>query len=157
MTWRAVFGVLFVGTITLIVVLQTYMASNPIDAEELYRRCVQATPTWPNYDEDIKAQVGARPFAEWKGEPLSAIRDDEGLAVTFTLSGPWAERDAAMPILIRDALGTVQRDGHWHRDGPHVVYRFPAESDSAVLSLDSVEVRYPHHTRRLLVKEQAAS
>jgi len=156
MSWRAVFAGLVAVSLVLVIALQSYLAAQPIDPDELAQRCRHATPTWPNYDEDIKAQVGARPFAEWKGEPVSAVRDGEGLAIAFTISGPWATRDAAMPVLIRDGLGAVQRDRQWHRDGPHVVYRFPAENGDAALALDSIEVRYPHHTRRLLVHEQAA-
>lgn len=140
-----------------VITAQVLVGGQPLDPAELDRRCRQAVPAWPNYDEDIKAQIGVRPFAEWEGEPVSATRDDDGIAVAFVISGPWAGRDAAMPVLIRDALGAVHRNEDWHRDGPHVVYRFPAGNDSAALALDSIEVRYPRHTRRLLVREDAES
>ena len=140
--------------LVLLVAAQVYLTGQPMDPLELSQRCQQATPAWTNYDEDIKAQIGARPFAEWRGEPISAVREAGAIAVTFRISGVWAERDAAMPVLMRNALGSVQRDRNWQREGDHVVYRFPVDDDSAALALDSIEVRYPHHTRRLLVQER---
>lgn len=152
MSWRAVAGAMAAAMIGLLFAAQVLVGGQSISPEELDRRCRHAIPTWPNYDEDIKAQVGARPFAEWEGEPVEAWRTEYGLAVSFRVSGVWATRDTAMPILLRDALGTVLRNGDWYRDGALVVYRFPAEGEFAALTLDSIEVRYPRQTRRLMVR-----
>lgn len=127
--------------------------TSTVSSAELLSRCQAAEPAWSNYDEDIKAQVGARPFAEWQGEPIAAEQTPEGLRITFRIHGPWAGRNAAMPILIRDGLGAVQRDTAAVFPEPGlVVYRFES-SRGFGLALDSVEVRYPRHIRRVLVQQ----
>ncbi len=135
-----------------IVLLMFLMAKRPIPEEELARRVAQSAPSWNNYDEDLKAQLGAAPVAEWKGDILGIRWDGATLKVRFSLRGDWAERDIAIPVLIRLPDGETSMNQTASREGREVVYSFPAQLESPP---QWVIVRYPFYgERRIVLSEE---
>ena len=131
--------------------LYTYFNSRPISPEEMARRCREAQPRWQSYQEDIKAFIGAAPVAEWRGRPISAARG--GAEVTFQIDGGWADRTAALPVLLRTPTGEVHCSAKATGKGGERVYRFPIEADAAPPWL---EIQYPHARDRLVLDAQGA-
>ncbi len=122
-----------------------------IDEADLARRCVQSRPEWNNYDEDIKAQIGATAAAQWDGEPLRAHAGNGQVQVTFAIRGPWEKRSAALPVLMRDPYGNTLRDsGEAGRNGSERTYTFILPAATAEGSLPWIEIKYLHHERRLV-------
>jgi len=124
--------------------------SRPVPPEEVRIRAEQSNPSWQNYPEDIKAQLGAGPAAQWQGEPIRAIRRNATVHVVFHVTGPWATYDAAMPVLLRDPYGNIYRNTTFHREEGETVYVFDLKEEAATGPLAWVEVKYPHHVRRLI-------
>ncbi|MDQ1256511.1 MAG: hypothetical protein QG656_1107, partial [Candidatus Hydrogenedentes bacterium] len=101
------------------------------------------------YPEDIKGQMGARPAAEWSGEPISATREGSTVRVTFRLSGAWAQRTAAIPILLREPHGGTFKNQRAECAEGSVTYVFELpEADGA--SLPWVEIKYPSGEKRMI-------
>ncbi|MFM1919891.1 MAG: hypothetical protein RLZZ303_1525 [Candidatus Hydrogenedentota bacterium] len=131
----------------MILALFAWGGSMAIPEQELARRCAESTPQWDNYQEDIKAQVGARPVAEWSGIPVAASYALGMLRLQFRVEGPWANREAAIPLLIKEPGGSVLTGhGRGDRQGS-ASYTIPLPH--AGESLPWVEVQYPHHRLRM--------
>lgn len=126
-------------------------ARDRMEPEELARNAALSRPEWANYQEDIKAHLGATPAAQWEGRPLSAQLTDSVLEVTFELSGPWAERDFVLPILMRDALGDERRHTAYVLDLPRVTYIFHLPERQGNTPIPWVLLKYPHHEDRLIL------
>lgn len=123
-----------------------------LSEDELARRVAQSQPSWNNYDEDLKAQLGAAPVAQWEGS-LSGIQWEPGVVrVSFSLRGDWAERDAAIPVLVKLPTGETMRHESALRAGGQVEYRFPSSCD---IPPRWVRVRYPFYgERRIVLSEE---
>ena len=128
--------------------------SNQVSPEELAARVAESRPEWANYQEDLKAQVGVTPLAEWEGKPLSARHEGRDLHITFQVDGPWSERDVALPILLRDPFGNARRNLSAECQGRSVVYRFYFPDIARDAPLPWVEIQYPGRERRLVFSEQ---
>ena len=125
-----------------------------VSTEELARRIQNSTPTWQSYSEDIKGQVGAAPVAEWEGQ-ISEIRLVGGaVQATFRLSGPWAQRDVAIPVLLREPFGGTCRSTAARRDGDLVTYIIELPEAARGEALPWVELKFPHGQRRLPLSEE---
>ena len=134
--------------LTCLIVALSWVNSTELSEDDLAERCAQSVPRWDSYQEDIKGQVGARPVAQWLGVPASASAVNGTVTVTFTVNGPWAERAAAVPIIIKDPTGAVLV-AHGKGDGAGTVsyeITLPGAEQSSVPWL---EVQYPHHRERL--------
>lgn len=139
-------------TAILIVLVSTACAPPAISDEELAQRVAGARFDWQNYHEDIKAQMGATPAAEWQGEPVKAWRDAAGIHVEFSVQGPWSGRRIGLPILMRDPAGTVQQSTAADCQAGKVSYAFPP-STLASSSFDFIELKYPHGERRMVLEK----
>lgn len=137
-----------------IALFTSFDAANPVPDEELQTRVAESAPAWDGYQEDIKAQIGATPVAQWRGEPRKVEREGNTLRVTFRVAGPWAEGSAAMPILLQDPYGaTYQNATAEVRGGGEIEYSFEL-AGSATQTLPWVKVRYPHHEKRLPLSQE---
>jgi len=123
-----------------------------LEPADLAQRVASSRPTWENYHEDVKAQVGATPVAQWVGEPESAARVPRGVRVTFLVTGAWAQRDCAPPVLLRDPRGEVHRSVRAAIAGGRVAYSFEWPGSEGAL-LPWIELRYPHGEKRLVLSE----
>lgn len=120
-----------------------------VSEDELAKRVASCRPTWQNYHEDIKGQIGAGPVAEWEGS-LEAVEARVGsVTATFRISGPWAGRDVAIPMLLQEPLNGAHQNNGAQREGDRVIYRF--DLPSADGALPWIELRFPHHTRRVAI------
>lgn len=128
-------------------------ASGP-SREELDRRVAAAQPEWGSYMEDVKAQVGAGPVAQWAGRPTSAFYAAGAVRVVFALEGPWAQRRAAMPVLLRTPYGGVFRDSQAQCHSGTVGYVFRLDNAGVPDSLPWAEIKYPGGERRLVFDAQ---
>lgn len=121
---------------------------------ELVARCAKSQPSWQNYPEDIKAQVGAGPIAEWEGVPSQAQYRDGVLRVTFSVQGPWSRRDASVPVLLQDPTGRVHRNVSAECASGSVVYSFDLSKTSGETVPAWVELKFPHGTKRISLSER---
>jgi len=141
------------GLLLLIVaVVAAFNARGPGRAV-LAERCAQARPAWENYQEDIKGQVGAGPAAQWEGEFLGAYYEDNSILVVFELAGPWADHDFGIPVLLRDPYGKLHRHDVLIRHRGKHVYRFELPGDQDPAAMPWVEIQYPHHRRKAVLRE----
>ena len=124
-----------------------------VSEEELKRRIEASAPQWANYQEDIKGQIGATPAAEWEGKPVSARIDGAALYVEFEMIGPWAAREIALPLLAHDPLGNTYQNTAAEFDGARTTYIFTLAEEAASGTLPWVEIKYPHHERRLVFSD----
>lgn len=125
-----------------------------LDDQEVARRVAESRPTWPNYQEDIKAQIGAGPVAEWEGQLESVEAHAGRVVVRFIVRGPWSTRDCAIPILLQEPLGGVHQSEDARREGAHVTYTFRlAKGDAPV---PWIALRFPHGTRRIAIPSTGA-
>ena len=125
-----------------------------LSTEELAQRVQRSFPDWADYQEDLKAQLGATPVARWEGAPLRARVAGDEVTVVFEVSGPWAEYDFALPILIKDHLGMVYRNNAARRTGPEVEYTFQLKDRVEGTSVPWVEIAYPHHFQRIAFSDE---
>jgi hypothetical protein len=121
---------------------------------ELASRTAQSRPIWQSYSEDLKAQLGARPAAEWQGAAVAVRRDGAAVEVSFALSGPWATRDVFAPVLMREPLGSTLRSVDASRRGNVATYRFELDDEAARAPLPWVQVKFPHGERRIILQEK---
>ncbi|HPK00105.1 MAG TPA: hypothetical protein PKW60_11510 [Candidatus Hydrogenedentes bacterium] len=133
------------GVVVLVMILS---AKGPMSSEELARRVMKCEPSWSNYDEDLKAQIGAAPVAEWKGEPAEARWEAGELRVSFAMLGVWAGRDAAIPVLVKLPNGETHRNEAAAWEDGRLVYQF---TTSLQATPQWVIVRYPFYGERRLV------
>jgi len=132
------------------VVYISVLSGTPISPEELERRVTASRPTWESYQEDIKAQIGARPVAEWEGRPLRASLEGGALQIAFAVEGVWATRKFAVPVLVRDPSGNVFRSADATHIGAKTGYTFLLPNSLDPVTLGWVEVRYPGNVKRLV-------
>ena len=124
-----------------------------IDERGLVGLAAEAQPAWPSYQEDIKGMIGATPVAEWEGVPVRAWRDAATVRVQFQLRGPWRQREAAVPILMRDAVGSIRRSVNGVRQDDSCVYVFDVPEWTAA-SATWFELKYPHAEKRIVLGAQ---
>ena len=72
------------------------------------------------------------------------------MQVTFELAGPWASREAAIPVLLRDPLGVVHRSSGEVLASPRVTYEY-MDGQGALATVPWVELRYPHKEQRVML------
>lgn len=124
-------------------------ADGLLDSADLGRRASLSNPDWSNYEEDIKAQLGAGAVAEWRGRPVAVQREGARVRVTFRLEGSWTNRDFVLPVLMRDPYGKERRQqGHEIGDAT-VDYIFRLDENDAEAPLPWIVVKYPHNEDRL--------
>ncbi len=146
-------ALLFGVAVLLFAAVVAWLAAPEISPEELLRRCEACKPEWLSYQEDIKGQIGARPVALWRGEPVSVRRTGSGWEVAFALSPPWSEYGAAVPVLLRDSLGgELIPESSRMEDGLRV-YRYKSPPDAGG---PWVELHYPHTERRIVLDAAGA-
>ncbi len=119
--------------------------------DELATLVARARPVWANYGEDIKAELGATPVAQWSGRPLSARVEDGRVRIEFELSAPWRDYAFGMPVLIRDPLGRVHRPARY---ADHA-YEFTLEGFASGAVIAWIEVRYPPNEERRIAFDHA--
>lgn len=153
-TANRMLGILFVFWVAGIVLLCP-ACSNSITDEQLATRVAAANPSWQSYDEDIKGQVGARPVAEWTGEPMEAAWNPPRLSVVFQVTGVWQQRQSALPILMKEPTGGTYRNSSAEIEGERVTYVFTLPEDAGRKPFAWIELKYPpHQTRRITLSEQ---
>ena len=108
-------------------------------------------PKWQTYQEDIKADIGAGPVAQWVGEPVKAVHEQAGVRVTFQMSGPWAARDTAIPVLIQDPLGRVIQNVSHQRRQQTLTYQFNFSETGSATTLAWIEIKYPNRVKRMIL------
>lgn len=118
---------------------------------ELERRAVASHPDWANYEEDLKADLGARAVAEWEGRPRRLRLVGSGIEVDFSIEGAWANRTFAIPILLRDNIGHMRRNTSVGiRDGL-VTYGFEQIYGTDRPDPVWIELRYPDAEQRFVL------
>lgn len=122
-----------------------------INETELAALAGKAHPVWTNYQEDIKAQIGATPVAQWRGTPRHAWKDAEGIHVQFDIEGAWKKRACVIPILIRDNGGTEYLSPKGVVEQGTVTYTFPSASLNSVFA-NTIEIKYPNEERQLVLE-----
>ena len=140
--------------LTVLSLLTLHLACSPgVTDAELARRVAAAHPAWQSYEEDIKAQLGAGPAAEWSGS-LDAVRcDAESIRATFRVVGPWSRRTVAAPILMREPTGRVLQNRDASNDGGSVTYVFDRPSTLTSDVPAWLEFRFPHGEGRVVLSE----
>jgi hypothetical protein len=118
------------------------------DTRGLVRRCAACQPEWLSYDEDLKAAIGARAHAQWKGELFSVQVNARRILLTFRLEAPWAEYNAAVPLLVRTPAGRQYRTTKAETKNGLCVWRVERAPD-AEDTPDWIEVRYPVNAKRV--------
>lgn len=151
---RRLFVVLIAVAVAVVAALISLAYRSGLSEEEMARLTASAAPTWENYPEDIKAQIGAGPVAEWQGKPVKAVWDGkETIEVTFEMTGPWATIDAAIPILLRDPLIGTHEPAATHRQGNYITYSFTLYDGTTAIPLPWVEVKHPAGQDRIMLIE----
>jgi len=123
---------------------------------DLAQRVRTSHPQWQSYQEDLKAQIGAGPVAQWSGEAVTARQDNATLTLTFRLVGPWASRDPAIPVLILDPLGHVRQNSAATRQNDLVIYEFKPEPAGSASPFPWIEVKFPNGSKRIVFDEKGA-
>jgi len=131
-----------------LVLLFTIINSHELTSEELIRRCILSDPAWNGYQEDIK-EIGARPVAQWHGEPVALEVLQDGVRLTMRLEAPWDGWEAALPVLLKDPEEHVHRDVRSERDGNLRIYHFSAIPGAGTSAPPWLEIQYPHTKRRI--------
>jgi hypothetical protein len=124
-------------------------ARQPTD-DELARRIASCAFTWQNYQEDIKT-ISSALAAQWRGAPNLVVRDRAQVHVTFLIEGPWADRNVAIPVLLREERGGVYQSGAAECDSGSAVYTFELSGWDATAPLPWIELQYPHGRRRIVL------
>jgi len=125
-----------------------------VSTEELAQRVQRSFPDWADYQEDLKGQLGSTPVARWEGAPLRARVAGDEVTVVFEVSGPWADYDFALPILIKDHLGKAYRNNAARRNGLEMEYTFQLKDRVEGTSVPWVEIAYPHHIQRIAFSDK---
>ncbi len=123
--------------------------------DELRVRTEASQPTWQNYIEDIKGQVGARYVAEWSGgvEQAGVAKDESRFWVSFHVEGAWAGRDAAIPVLLREPRGnSICSSGFEKKDGD-LKYFFDSPYSLEDASVPWLEVKHPAGEHRITLSQ----
>lgn len=116
--------------------------------EELVRRCAASQPAWNGYQEDIK-EIGAGPVARWQGRPLALSVVGKTIRLTMALESPWADWEAALPLLLKTPEGQVFRNAGYEHQPEGCVYLFETTTDHTTILPPWVDIQYPHTRKRL--------
>ncbi len=135
-------GVLFLG------VAYWSASRSSLSPGELVRRCEASQPAWNGYQEDIK-EIGAGPVAQWQGQPVSLRIRETTVYLTVVLEGPWAQWEAAIPLLMKTPEGRAFRNARYHHGPGGCVYEFDALTTDAVTLPPWLDIQYPHTRKRL--------
>jgi hypothetical protein len=139
---------LFFATLLVVLLVVSLPMHAPVSEKELARRVMRSDPAWNNYDEDLKAQLGAAAVAEWEGK-VTRIQWVSGvLQVSFIITGPWEQREFAIPILLQLPDSKIFRNDAAVREENKVTYRFSTASEEPP---QWVVVRYPFYGERRIV------
>ncbi len=140
---------LLAGFIGLLFVVVAYLAGGQtLSPEELLRRCAASQPAWNGYQEDIK-EIGAGPVAQWQGRPVSLRVAGKTVYLTVALEAPWAEWEAALPLLMKTPEGQVYRQVRYRHEAGECVYEFDALSTDVSTLPPWLDIQYPHTRKRL--------
>jgi hypothetical protein len=131
--------------------------SSTVSDAELQRRISATRPSWENYQEDIKAQIGARPVAEWEGAVSQWHCAGNRAYVQFQLRGPWAKRKAVMPVLLREPTGAVHHPEQAERGGDTVTYVFQLPDQFISTMPAWLELKSPRGESRIVASESGRS
>ncbi len=137
-----------------LVIILAMVNSQGVPRDELMKRCQESHPQWERYQEEIKGEIGARPVAEWNGEPIAVNRNGDEVLITFQLEGPWIDYAVPLPILLRDPLGNVQCSTTAEYAGATCTYHFSRPKDEADSLLPWIEVHYPRQELRISLDSQ---
>lgn len=149
----ALAGVLAAIFLVCLIAAMAWVNATGLSEEELASRCDTSVPHWDNYQEDIKGMIGARPVAQWQGRPLTAQANAGKVEVRFQITGEWAARAAAIPLLLKDPAGAILV-GRGTGDGAGTAtYTFELP-DLDKLAVPWIEIQYPHHRERLPLNAQ---
>jgi len=131
-------------------------APTTVPPDELARRCAASRPTWQDYEENIKAQIGATPAAEWAGTLHNVSRQGRFVRITWRLAPPWNERRVAIPMLLKEPRGAIvlNREVEWRGGSPVYVFQLPEGMDDAPLPW--IEIKYPHGEQRLVLYDDGS-
>ena len=151
--WLGVATVLALA-LALSIALASRIAPTEISETELARRVAGSVPQWADYQEELKAHLGATPVARWQGEPIRAVVEGREVRVTFAIRGVWARYDFALPVLLRSHLGKVYVNRQATRRASEVTYIFQLIDLADGAATPWVEIRYPHRERRLLMSPE---
>lgn len=125
----------------------------PLDVELLRERTANAAPSWNNYTEDLKAQLGATACAVWAGVPIGIRRESANIEITFTLEGPWREFSFGVPVLLMAPDGSIYRNQSCTVSQGKAVYGFKLKAEGAAMEFPWVHVRFPTGEKRLGLTE----
>jgi len=118
-----------------------------VDPAVLAERCSASRPTWENYQEDVKGQIGAGAVAQWRGRPIEFRVEGAVAELMLVMDAPWDDFAFAVPILLRDPLGRVMMSARISEPGAVRTYTFVWPGDSGIPPW--VEVHFPHQESRL--------
>ncbi len=146
---------LYFGLTVMLVLLgcMVYMLRGSLDVspKELAKRCARSAPAWQNYPEDIKAQIGATPVAQWHGELVSVSRANATIQIAFNVTGAWRHRAMAIPVLLREPHGGIHCSKQIRHLNEQTVYLFELPHEMRQAALTWLEVRFPHGTKRIVL------
>lgn len=135
------------GFFLVVLIYANLVPAKIVTPEEVAQRCKTSQPAWRSYDEDVKSQIGATPVAAWSGIPVAVQVSASQYLLTFELSGPWLDYDAALPVLVRDPFGQVLSSSAATRQGTRVTYQYRVDNAGAIAPW--LELRYPRHEQRV--------
>ncbi len=142
---------LTVGVLVLIVGLGRCSETPGVDLAD---RIKTSDPAWSNYQEDIKAQIGARPVARWQGAPAAVECTGKRIRVTFKVSGPWAGKQPNLPVMMRGPRGDTRVNSHVELENGSTVYVFhPGDGEAFALPIPWLELKYPNGAKRVTLSQ----
>ena len=130
--------------------------SDDVTDDELAERIAASHPGWNNYQEDIKAQIGAAQVARWEGRPIEASRNADSVVVTFEIEGLWEARDLAIPVLLRDPMGTTLGESRVDFDRGLAHYTFSLTENWVDSDIPWVDLQYPHRELRIVFRRDGS-
>jgi hypothetical protein len=137
------------GLVIIAAVAVWWSGAGAPDGDQLARRCAECVPHWSNYDEALKASLGAKPFATWGGEPITAQWRDHDFLVVMKLTEPWSGYPFGLPLLLRDHLGHVVPGRPEAGAGEEPTYVFPLGGEGVHSAPPWVTLRFPRGEMRL--------
>ncbi len=143
-------AVVFIAVVSILAMVN----SQGLPRDELLKRCQDSHPQWERYQEEIKGEIGARPVAEWNGEPIAVRQNNGEVLITFLMKGPWITYAVPLPVLMRDPLGKVQCSTNAEYAGAACTYHFPRPKEEADAILPWIEVHYPRQELRISLDSQ---
>jgi len=137
-----------------------YVQETQWDTEELLMRCSVSRPTWENYHEDIKAQIGSAQVAAWRGNitGISLYTSEDTstveVQVSVAVEGKWGSIEAAMPLLLRESYGHELLPQSITRDNDKRIYCYILPDSSTISIPTWVELYTPAENRRFSLSSE---